>query len=405
MSGPDENLVEAQRWLRFADEDLQSARNFLRSEPPRTIGFFAQQAAEKAIKSLLVLLNIRFPHVHDLERLQSLLAANLLTKQIREVPELTGWAVESRYPGEVEPSQDDAIRAVALAEDVVKRAHEDFVQLSRRSTMPEITATMVNQLRAKTGQGMMECKKVLVEAGGDVDKAVDLFRKRGVKGSIAERAASEGRIAGVAADDGSAAALVEVNCNTDFTAKSEPFLKFATNAARVLLHNPNVDLPTVAEVNSNATEVSQTTGENIRIGKTAYLKAPAGGKAGLYLYGTTGKIAVIMAFTGNPSEELITDIGGHIAFTRPVGLNRSEVPADLVAKEKELAVEQAKATGKPQNIAEKIAEGKLNSFFAERVLLDQEFYHAQKFKGSVQNYLKQSGVTLEKYVRLEVGQA
>ena len=111
-----------------------------------------------------------------------------------------------------------------------------------------------------------------------------------------------------------------------------------------------------------------------------------------------------MAFTGSPTDELIKQLGGHIAFARPVGLTRAEVPADLVAKEKEIAVEQAKATGKPQQIAEKIAEGKLNSFFAERVLLDQEFFNAQVFKGSVANYLKQNGVGLEKYVRLEVGQ-
>lgn len=112
-----------------------------------------------------------------------------------------------------------------------------------------------------------------------------------------------------------------------------------------------------------------------------------------------------MQFTGNPSEELIKQIGGHIAFARPLGLNRSEVPADLVAKEREIAVEQAKATGKPQQIAEKIAEGKLNAFFGERVLLDQEFFNAAVFKGSVGNYLKQNNVTLEKYVRIEVGQA
>jgi elongation factor Ts len=271
--------------------------------------------------------------------------------------------------------------------------------------MAEITASMVNELRAKTGQGMMECKKVLTEAGGDVTKAIDIFRKKGIKSSLAERTATEGRIAGVSAEDGSAAALVEVNCNTDFTAKSEPFLKLSTNAARLLLHNPNVDLPTIAEVNANATEVAQTTGENIRIGKTAYVKAPAGGKAALYLYNITGKIGVIMAFTGSPSDDLIKQLGGHIAFARPVGLTRDEVPADLIAKEKEIAVEQAKATGKPQAIAEKIAEGKLNSFFGERVLLDQEFFNAQVFKGTVQNYLKQNGVTLEKYIRLEVGQS
>jgi elongation factor Ts len=270
--------------------------------------------------------------------------------------------------------------------------------------MAEITAKLVNELRAKTGLGMMECKKLLTENDGDLQKAIDAARKKGVKASITERTASEGRVVGVVSTDATAAALVEINCNTDFTAKSEPFLALGTKAAQALLHNPGIDIAQAAEDNANATAVAQTTGENIRIGKTARLEAPAGGKAGLYLYGITGKIGVIMTFTGTPSDELIKQIGGHIAFARPVGLTRDEVPADLVAKEKEFAVEQAKATGKPEAIAQKIADGKLNAFFAERVLLDQEFFNAQVFKGTIANYLKQSGVTLDKYVRIEVGQ-
>jgi elongation factor Ts len=111
-----------------------------------------------------------------------------------------------------------------------------------------------------------------------------------------------------------------------------------------------------------------------------------------------------MAFTGSPGDELIKQIGGHIAFSRPMGMTRGDIPADVVAKEREIAVEQAKATGKPQNIAEKIAEGKLNSFFAERVLLDQEFINADAFKGKVGDMLKARGAKLERYERLEVGQ-
>ena len=270
--------------------------------------------------------------------------------------------------------------------------------------MAEITAKMVNDLRSKTGQAMMECKKVLQEAGGDMEKALDIFKKRNVKASITERTATEGRVVGVASQDNKAAALVEINCNTDFTAKSEPFLALGAKAAQALLHNPNIDIAQAGEVNSNATEVAQQTGENIRIGKTARLEAPAGGKVGLYLYGITGKIGALMAFTGNPSEDLIKQLGGHIAFARPAGLTRDTVPADLIAKERDFAVEQAKATGKPQQIAEKIAEGKMNAFFAERVLLDQEFFNASVFKGNVANYLKQNGVELKQYVRIEVGQ-
>jgi len=269
--------------------------------------------------------------------------------------------------------------------------------------MPEITATLVNQLRAKTGQAMMECKKMLTEAEGDIEKAIDMFRKKGVKASLTERAASEGRIAGAASPDGRSAALVEINCNTDFTAKSEPIQKLAQQAAQMLLKNPSTNVAGDPQIAAAITDAAQRTGENVRIGKTATMSNPAG-KVGLYIYVATGKVGVLMSFTGNPSDDLIKQIGGHIAFSRPLGLSRAEVPAEMVAKEKEIAVEQAKATGKPQQIAEKIAEGKLNSFFAERVLLDQEFFNAQVFKGTVANYLKQNGVGLEKYVRLEVGQ-
>ena len=151
----------------------------------------------------------------------------------------------------------------------------------------------------------------------------------------------------------------------------------------------------------------QTTGENVRIGKATYLKAPAGGKVGLYFYGITGKIGVLMSLSGNiakADEEFIKQLGGHIAFARPLGLTRAEVPADLVARERDIAVEQAKATGKPQQIAEKIAEGKMQAFYAERTLLDQEFFNAQKFKGTISQLLKSKGVNLEQYVRIEVGQ-
>ena len=270
--------------------------------------------------------------------------------------------------------------------------------------MADITAKLVNELRAKTDQPMMECKKALVETGGDLEKAIEYFRKKGVKASLSERAATEGRVMGTIAADQKSAALVELNCNTDFTAKSDPFAAIG-NAAALALVQAAGDVSANAEVKSGLTKVSQTTGENVVIGKSARMEAPANGKVGLYLYGITGKIGVVMAFTGSPSDDLVKQLGGHIAFTRPAGLSRDTIPAELVEKERGFAVEQAKATGKPQQIAEKIAEGKLNAFFAERVLLDQEFFNGQVFKGTIAAFLKQSGVTLEKYVRIEVGQA
>ncbi len=271
--------------------------------------------------------------------------------------------------------------------------------------MAEITAKLVNELRMKTGQGMMECKKALQETGGELEKAIEFFRKKGVKASLTERTASEGRIVGVRAKDGKTAALVEVLCNTDFTAKSEPLQVLAKYAAEKLATDARFEAAADAEVKNQITQVAQQTGENVQIGRTAVL-SNAGGAVGMYLYAINSKIGVLLSLSGdaaNVTAELVSDVGGHIAFSNPVSLNRDGVPAELVAKEKELAVEQAKATGKPQQIAEKIAEGKLNAFFGERVLLDQEFFNAGKYKGTVGAMLKSKGLTLEKYVRLQVG--
>jgi elongation factor Ts len=269
--------------------------------------------------------------------------------------------------------------------------------------MAEINAKVVNDLRAKTGLGMMECKKLLVEAGGDLQKAIDIARKKGVKASIAERASTEGRVTAEITADKKRGAVVEVVCNTDFTAKSEPVAKVAKLAIDRLLNQPAANLADDAEIKGELTSVSQVTGENVQIGRTATLE---GETVGGYVYTTAGKgkIAVLLAFSAPVEDTLISQLGMHIAAARPVAHTRDQVPADLVARERDIAVEQAKATGKPQQIAEKIAEGKLNAFYGERVLLDQEFINAEVFKGKVSEFLKAKGATLQKYIRLEVGQ-
>jgi elongation factor Ts len=269
--------------------------------------------------------------------------------------------------------------------------------------MAEITAKLVNELRTKTGQGMMECKKMLSEVGGDIDKAIEAFRKKGVKASLSERTASEGRVIGAASGDGKSAALVEVNCNTDFTAKSEPVAALGKGAAEALLCNPTGN-PADA-LKEKFAAVSQTTGENVVLGKTAVL---SGDRVGLYQYSISGKIGVLMQFAGNVAnvtDELITDLGGHIAFSKPLALDRSGMDPAAVEKERNFAIEEAKATGKPEQIAAKIAEGKLNAFFKERTLLDQDFFNAQKYKGTITQMLKEKGLTLVKYARVEVGGA
>jgi len=265
--------------------------------------------------------------------------------------------------------------------------------------MATITASMVNELRSKTGLGMMECKKMLAETDGDIEKAIEAFRKKGVKTSIMERAATEGRVS--CQTRGNRAAAVEINCNTDFTAKSDTVAALLELGLKKLLDGVK-DLASDAEFAAALTAAAQQTGENVQLGRTAVLE----GNVANYLYSTAGKgkIAVLMSFGSAGSDELSRNLGMHIVAGRPVALSRDQVPADLVAKEREIAVEQAKATGKPQQIAEKIAEGKLNAFFAERVLLDQDFINTDVFSGKVSDFMKKHGNTLTGYARIEVGQ-
>lgn len=267
--------------------------------------------------------------------------------------------------------------------------------------MAAITASLVNELRNKTGLGMMECKKMLTETGGDIQKAVDEFRKKNVKTSILERATTEGRVEVLT--KGNVAAAAEIVCNTDFTAKSDEVLKLAQNVASLLASDPSINASENAATKEAIANASKVTGENVQVGRTATLT----GNVGSYLYSTAGKgkIGVLLQFEGPASDDIVKALGMHIAAARPVALSRDQVPAELVAKEREIAIEQAKATGKPQNIAEKIAEGKMSSFYAERVLLDQEFINADLFKGKVSDLLKSKGTQLKQYVRLEVGQA
>jgi len=271
--------------------------------------------------------------------------------------------------------------------------------------MAEITAQKVNELRAKTGLPMMECKKLLTDAGGDIEKAIALARGKGLRGTIRDRAATEGRVAAGTSADRRTAAAIEIVCNTDFTAKSEAVERIANAAVQKLLANPNAKLADDADIKAQALAVAQQTGENVQIGRTVVLHS-TGAVAGSYLYSTAGKgkIAVLVSLSGDASDEVVRNLGMHIAAARPVALSRDQVSPDLIAKEREIAIDQARATGKPQNIAEKIAEGKMNAFFSERVLLDQEFINADAFKGSVGNMLKARGAKLERYERLEVGQ-
>lgn len=267
--------------------------------------------------------------------------------------------------------------------------------------MPAVTAQMVNQLRQRTGVAMMDCKAALTESAGDIDKAVDLLRKKGQakQDKLAARAATEGRIAVNVASDGKVASIVEINCNTDFTGKSAPIVSLADLCATELLNNPKAHLAQHDEIKKLITAAAQQTGENIVVGRHHVIRAT--GKVGAYMH-FNGKVGVLVALTGNPSDELIKNLCHQITATRPIALSRADVPADMVARERDIAVEQAKATGKPQQIAEKIAEGKMSAFYQERVLLDQKF--VKDDSKTIAQLIKSENTTIEEYVRLEVGQ-
>jgi elongation factor Ts len=268
-----------------------------------------------------------------------------------------------------------------------------------------ITASQVNELRQRTGLGMMECKKLLSAAGGDIEKAIDDARKAGVKTKVAEREAGEGRVGAYINADKTRGVIVEVRCNTDFTARNETVQEVLDLAGNSLLDNPSANPADNGTIQEKLVSVSQVTGENVQLGRTQIVE---GKKVGAYNYTVNHKKAALVAVdSADVPDEVLNDLGMHIVATSPVadGLTRADVPADLVSKEKEIAVEQAKATGKPQELAEKIADGKMNAFYRERVLTEQEFINPDKHKGSVGDYVKKAGGTLTGFTRLEVGGA
>jgi elongation factor Ts len=268
-----------------------------------------------------------------------------------------------------------------------------------------VTAAQVNELRKRTGLGMMECKKALVEHDGDVDAAIEAFRKAGVKTKVAEREAGEGRVQAYVNSTHTRGAIVEVRCNTDFTARNEIVKEVMDLAANLMLEDVDAKPAEDGNISDKLTAVSQQTGENVQLGRTMVVE---GKKVGKFDYTVTNKVTALLATdSADTPDEVLSDVGLHLVAFKPVAvaLNREGVPADMVTKEKEIAVEQAKATGKPEQIAEKIAEGKMNAFYREKVLSEQDFINPDKHKGSVGDYVKKhGGGTLTAFERIEVGQ-
>ncbi|HET7765529.1 MAG TPA: translation elongation factor Ts [Burkholderiales bacterium] len=270
--------------------------------------------------------------------------------------------------------------------------------------MAEITAAAVKELRDRTDAPMMECKKALVEANGDLAKAEELLRIR--LGNKASRASSRTAAEGVVAIHvaGSAGAIVEVNCETDFVAKNEDFLKFARSLAELIVTKNPADVVTLSALPLAGATVEQTRtalvgkiGENLSVRRFARIDA----KGRLSHYVHNAKIGVIVDVAGG-DEQLGRDLAMHIAASKPKGLSREDVPADLVEKERSIAAAKAAESGKPAEIVAKMVEGSVQKFLKEVTLLGQPF--VKNDKQTVEALLKASKASVSRFVLYVVGE-
>jgi elongation factor Ts len=248
--------------------------------------------------------------------------------------------------------------------------------------MAEITAAMVKVLREKTDAPMMECKKALTEASGDMDKAEEILRvKLGSKaGKAASRVTAEGLVGIYVNENSKLGAVVEVNCETDFVAKNDDFIAFVANVSKLIAHNNPVDLETLSAlplgegtVESVRTALIGKIGENMAVRR--FKRVEAQGRLSSYIHG--GKIGVLVDYTGE-DENVGKDVALHIAATKPKALHESGVSQDDISRERSVAKAKAEESGKPADIAEKMVEGSIKKFLKEVALLSQVFVKDDK---------------------------
>jgi elongation factor Ts len=263
---------------------------------------------------------------------------------------------------------------------------------------------MVKELRERTGAGMMECKKALVEANGDLDAAAEALRKSGQAKADkkAGRVAADGRI--VIKANGSKAVITEVNSETDFVAKDENFIGFAEAVADVVLASGITDASELAgaplgdtTIEAARTELVQKVGENISVRRADVIEGS--GPIGYYTHGA--RIGAVVALEGG-DEELARDIAMHVAAINPTCIDESGVPADTLEREKRIFTEQAAESGKPPEIIEKMIGGRINKFLKEITLVGQPF--VKDDKQSVGQLLKSAGANVVSFTRFEVGE-
>ncbi len=275
--------------------------------------------------------------------------------------------------------------------------------------MAEITAAMVKELREKTDAPMMECKKALTEAAGDLNKAEEILRiKLGSKASkAAARITAEGIVAVSIADDGKTGAIIEVNCETDFVAKNDDFLALAKGCADLVTSKNPADVAGLSALPMGDGTVESThsalvgkIGENMTLRRFARVEAK--GKLAFYIHGGA-KIGVLLDLVGG-DEQLGKDLAMHIAASKPKSLDASGVPADLIDSERRVAIEKAKEAGKPEAMLEKIAEGSVQKFLKEVTLLGQVFVKAEDGKQTIEQLLKAKGASVASFTLYVVGE-
>ncbi|MFP4161173.1 MAG: translation elongation factor Ts [Ectothiorhodospira sp.] len=271
----------------------------------------------------------------------------------------------------------------------------------------QISASMVKELREITGAGMMECKKALTAAGGDMDAAVEQMRKSGAAKAVkkADRVAAEGRIVVAEAGDGHRAAIVEVNCETDFVAKDEHFQAFSRQVAdQVLAHEPaHVDALMALSGDQGSLEETRAAlvakiGENVQVRRFELVGAPDS-VLGHYLHGA--RIGVVVELEGGDAT-LARDLAMHVAASNPVCVDESQVPQELLEKEKAIFRSQAEESGKPAEIIEKMITGRIKKYLGEVTLVGQPF--VKDPDQAVGKLLGDAGARVRRFIRYEVGE-
>ena len=274
--------------------------------------------------------------------------------------------------------------------------------------MAQITAAIVKELRERTGAGMMDCKKALVATEGDMEKAIDFLREKGLSQAAkkAGRVAAEGAVVAYVTEDGKTGAIVEVNCETDFVGKNENFQALAKSIAELIVKtNPaDVDVLLASELDGKAvkdvvTEAIAKIGENISVRRFVRYES-AEGQVYSYIHGG-GKIGVLVDMKGGDAE-LGKDVAMQVAAANPQFLNRNEVPASELEHEKEILTEQARNEGKPENIIAKMVIGRINKYYKEVCLVDQEFIRDGDL--TICKLLKSKNADVARFARFQLGE-